>query len=120
MILIVKFEKCCYEAQSIFLTRVSIGIVWGAFAPFIPTSRTPARLTEISVPGMERSACQIQASHKILLCMFDKYGFQFRCKEVNCYPIVVLRQNKFYPKWQLASLNILHVEILPIQRSIGL
>lgn len=53
------------------------------FACFIPMSKALARLTEIRISGMACSACQIDANHKILLCIFEKYGFQFRCKKAN-------------------------------------
>ena len=67
--------------------------MWGSsgefFACFMPMSKTPARFIEIRVPGRERSDCQTDASRKILLCIFEKYGFQFRCKKANCYALVL-------------------------------
>ena len=46
-------------------------------------SKALARLIKIRLPGVECSICQINASHKILLCIFEKYGIQFIYKKTN-------------------------------------
>lgn len=87
------------------------------FVCFVPMSKAQARLTEIRVPDVEYSVCQINASHKILLCIFEKYGIQFRCRKANYVILLGSSDRTSSKQWQLYNLNMFHVEILPIKGS---
>lgn len=85
VMLIVEFEKHCYKSQSIIPNHSEHQDHLENFSlvDFIPMSKAPARFTEIRIPGMGCSVCQINARCKIFLCIFEKYRFQFGWKKAN-------------------------------------